>query len=498
MPDDPAARGANRNSPLLLGTASGIRAGGNRTGLNPYAQVALTYIRRPFSSWLAGLASVFFICVFIAFSLGGRVGLKDSWAVQLMLFFSLSVFLAVHMKGQFVDPRAHLAPGFRRVHATIAALATLIVVTVLPIGLAWFMGWHSMGFVALATLLFGTILWVVVNDATWTSFAILFGWSAFCSTQSGPAYIRELLSGQIELHAAAILVLGIMICLLAGIRLVRLNEEALSYESTLRWDWDWSEKTRQGWNDKGRFLPGLRDWIRDREMARLTRMARRASESWWSRICRWQTGMVAGWTLVLWIVGALIHVQAVSWWIAARTPRSAAATMGLTCLILTSLPAVITAVGVFQWRTFRLRRESLLPIHRRAYIRELGTAAALSHFQLWAGMSVALALWWLLVGPRPLPLALLAGVLVFSGAFQVAVFGVAVWAARYRTFVGAGMLFVLLVAAQPVQLRWVRYWGVGSPGQLPHELLWVAGIIAGLGLLATCDAYRRWLVADFD
>ena len=210
------------------------------------------------------------------------------------------------MKGQFVNSRAHLMPGYRRVHATVAAVAALIVAGVLPLALSWFMGWNCIGFVAVVTLLFGPILWVIVNDATWTVFAILLGWSAFCSTQSGPAWFRELLAGQIEPQAAAILVLGILITLLAGIQLVRLREDKLTYDSTLRWDWDWSQKTRQGWSDQGRFLPGLRDWIREREMARLARLARQASDSWWSRICRWQVGMVAGWSLWFWILGVLI------------------------------------------------------------------------------------------------------------------------------------------------------------------------------------------------
>ena len=42
---------------------------GDRTGPNPYAQVALTYIRRPFSSWTARFMSLFFACMFITFSL---------------------------------------------------------------------------------------------------------------------------------------------------------------------------------------------------------------------------------------------------------------------------------------------------------------------------------------------------------------------------------------------------------------------------------------------
>ncbi len=177
---------------------------------NPYAQVALTYVRRPFSSWFGRLGSVFVVCVFIGFVLADRYGaLKDSVFVQLMYFFSLFIFLALHMKGQFVNSRAHLTPGYRRVHATIAAIAALIVAVVLPAVLSWFMGWHCIGFVAVVVLLFGTILWVIVKDATWTIFAMMFGWSAVCSTESGPVWFRELLSGQIESQAVAILGLGI-------------------------------------------------------------------------------------------------------------------------------------------------------------------------------------------------------------------------------------------------------------------------------------------------
>ncbi len=73
-----------------------------------------------------------------------------------MLFFSLFGFLAIHIKGQFADSRAHLTPGFRRVHATVAAIAALIFAVVLPAVLTCFMGWHSVGFVAVVTLLFGT------------------------------------------------------------------------------------------------------------------------------------------------------------------------------------------------------------------------------------------------------------------------------------------------------------------------------------------------------
>jgi hypothetical protein len=468
---------------------------------NPYAQVALTYIRRPFSTWFVGLGSVFAVCVITATAVADRFGgLRDSVFVQLMYFFSVFLFLAMHIKGLFADSRAYLTPGFRRVQATIAAGAAVIFAGVLPAGLSWFMGWHGIGFVAVAALLFGTVLWVVVKDATWTMFAMMFGWSAVCATESGPAWFRELLAGQIDLQALAILVLGILITVLAGIRLAGLSEEKLTYDSTLRWDWDWSQKTRQGWSGEGRILPGLRDWIREREMTRLARLARRASRSWWARTCRWQVGMITGWSLWFWILGILIHIQAVSWWLQTKSPKPAAAMMGITSIVLTFVPPMLAVIGILQWRTFKLNHESLLPVERKCYIRQLGAAAALSHFQLWAGMSVALVLWWLLIGPRPLQLALFGGVLAFSAAFQVALFGLVVWIAWYQAKArGVFVLFSVLFAAQfPLLLWWVRRWSVDSPGQLPQEVIWIAGILAVLGLLLTYDAYRRWLKADFD
>jgi hypothetical protein len=172
----------------------------------------------------------------------------------------------------------------------------------------------------------------------------------------------------------------------------------------------------------------------------------------------------------------------------------------MTSLALTIMPAMATAVGVLQWRTFKVGRELLLPVQRKSYLRQLGAAAALSHIQLWGGMSLAVALWWLLTGPRPLPLPVLAGVLAFSAAFQVGVFGVLVWTARYRSKARAVFaLMAFFIAGQVAATAAAqRRWSTSPPGQLLHEVLWIAGITAVLGALITLDAYRRWLAADFD
>ena len=75
--------------------------------------------------------------------------------------------------------------------------------------------------------------------------------------------------------------------------------------------------------------------------------------------------MVAGWSLWFWIVGALIGVQGLSWWLLATSPKPAAATMGVTSFLLTFMPAVAAMGGISQWRMFKLGHELLLPVERK-------------------------------------------------------------------------------------------------------------------------------------
>ena len=51
-----------------------------------------------------------------------------------------------------------------------------------------------------------------------------------------------------------------------------------------------------------------------------------------------------------------------------------------------------------------LGRELLLPVDRLSYVRQLGVAAVVVQFKLWAGTSVALALWLSLTARQSLSL----------------------------------------------------------------------------------------------
>ena len=143
-----------------------------------------------------------------------------------------------------------------------------------------------------------------------------------------------------------------------------------------------------------------------------------------------------------------------------------------------------------------LGRELLLPVDRPSYVRQLGMAAAVVQLKLWAGMSVGFTLWLFLTARQSLSFTDLAFVLGIYTLLQPLFFGVGVWFLRYRNLgmqIG-GLTGALYVSMIPAALY-------AAPGPLDiwrYSALPVAGIIAVFGLLLTWDAYRRWLVADFD
>ena len=84
---------------------------------NPYVQVALTYIRWLFQSWKHGCAII--VVLLMAFAVAVFFNLWGSHhsmtAMQFLPLLCPFMLLAMHVKEQFVDSRARLVPGFRRV-----------------------------------------------------------------------------------------------------------------------------------------------------------------------------------------------------------------------------------------------------------------------------------------------------------------------------------------------------------------------------------------------
>ena len=241
---------------------------------NPYAQVALTYVRRRVSSLVGVLFSFSFIVLavcclgFLVFGAGNH---EDFYVFQLLPFALLFCYLTTHAKDQFADPRAHLMPGFRRVHGTVAAAAAIALAVLLPATLSWRLGWHSTGFTALTLLLLGSILWsVLLFSSLWPMLSLWAGF-ALLSTEAGRGWARQIVSGQAEPQAVAILVLAAVMTLRGGFRLLRLNEDMREYK-WIKWDRAHGRAEPIGEQSKPYDVAA---WLTEWQMARLTRHALR-------------------------------------------------------------------------------------------------------------------------------------------------------------------------------------------------------------------------------
>lgn len=491
-------------SPLSMGEGPEGRAGSGRNTPNPYLQVALTYVRRPFSSpqsWAVSMIFLFIGAGLFGMVFGGdRRDVVDSAAgpalitvpaVLAMAFFAMFVH---HVKGQFADSRAHLVPGFRRVHAAVAAAAALLLTVILPMVLIWLADLRSVGLVALTVFLFGDILYQSThqNLSSWLLSALtcLGLFAAF--TEPARLLIWQLVSGKFEVEAVALIALGAVLVLIGGVRLVRLNEDMPAYQqiacvgaagrcTTAQWQ-------ARAWP----LVPGSGERFIEWSMARRTSHARRAVASWWSAVHRWQVGMPP-WSSAL-VTVYFAFVLFLLGLAGGHEPRNAGAVFAMG--ILSFMPSCMAWGPVVHWRASTLAGGMLLPVDRRTLVRQVGAAAAIDQLGFWASMGACMALCAWFADPKAFSVADFAVLLGVFTLLQFWFFGVGAWFARYRSFgmwVGGNVLgcYVLIAAgaicaATGPLIPW-RYMGFS-----------LGGILALSGLLLTYDAYRRWLVADFD
>ncbi len=477
----------NKNSPLPLGEGPGVRAAGSGKQANPYVQVVLTYIRHVRSLRIGYLivGGVVLLLILIAsliifFSEDSPIGL-------IILATYLFIYIAVHSKEQFTAPRSHLMPDFRRVHATVAGVAVLILAVLLPLLLTWLAGSFSVGFAALMLSLFGATLWLVLHWAAWWSW-ILVIWLMVLISKMPSSDLAFLWSGRFEPLAFLLLLVGAVATVLGGIRLMHLNEETWGYPHGMRSAG--AMKSQQTGDSEADGPPrprGLNRWLHDRQMATFARHASRASTSQWSSVCRWQVGMSVGWSCLLMSFGYVLFFFL--WF---RITSAKPDTMFMF-LILSILMPSISQVGTLYQRTHTLVYELLLPVDRGTYLKQLGTAAALSQLQVWLAINIAAILWCLIVVRQPLPIAGVASILIISALFQVFVFGVAVLLSLQDSNVLG--LALLIVVAVPLLLAWE----FSRPlAEWQYPAMGVMAFFAAFGLLLTYGTYRRWLAVDID
>ncbi len=497
-------------SAFPTGEGPGVRAASGRKAPNPYVQVALTYLRRPFSSPQGWAVSVLFLIMCIGFFPIPLSGDRHDIAaapirMPLMLAMALFAMFTLHVKSQFADSRARLTPGFHRVHATVAATIALLLVVLPPTVLIWLADLRSVGLVALMVFLFGAILcFVALHSRLWSWLIVLGCFATY--TESARILLWQLLSGKVEAGAFALLALGAAIALLGGIRLVCLNEDMPAYHPLMRAGWARQYQTSAEVLAGAGILPlALRERFMENNMARWTNHARRASTSRWSAVCRWRVGMPNGWTSWLFGVGVVLAVQFAAWIAAGGRPEPSAFFWLTFVVWLIACPSFMS-LSQLERQNYPLGYEIMLPVDRRTYLKQVGMAVAISCLRKWGGMYAAFMLWWIMAAPEPLRFGLVVNVLACSALAQVGLFGIGLcvtWLAKRDS--SSQIMVPLVVGAiwgvfiLPIIMVGFMLNESPLPG-LGNFLLPLAGaaLFAMFGLLLTWLVYRRWLVADFD
>ncbi len=469
---------------------------------NPYAQVALTYVRHAESWARIGYliaAVVIVLSMLVGPGVAVRFGDPEAAAVLLFAFLVWSVpclLLAIvaHSKEQFADSRAHLTPGFRRAHARVATALALTVAVLLPAALTLLAGLRSVSLVAVSVFLLGAVLWLVLWRWHWVCYFLPGIWGLGIMHDRMFFALGQLASGQFEVPAIGLLILGAAATVLGAVRLFGLNEEMPEYRR-------WIPMGRAGMTGMACQQQPREGWLKccsaDKQMARLTEHARRAATSRWSRVCRWAPGVWTGWYVPVNGLYIFLLLLALPWMFGTRSAE--ARNTILPPFFLIFMPAVMSITQLIG-RKLALVYELLMPVERTAYLRQVGAAAAIIQFQIWVANSVGVVLWWLIAAKQAPQFIPMANLLIASALWQVWIFGVIVWAVqlarnRFRLWAGLVPLLALVVSIVLTSVMYepplAELWRMGLP-------VAVAALFAAVGVLLTWHAYRRWLVTDLD
>jgi hypothetical protein len=483
---------------------------------NPYIQVGLTYIRHLFRR--GNFLFLIFACPMLFMATSAR----DAFAILPLLMcipFLLLLFVS-HVAAPFADWRAHLTPNFRHIHAVVAVAATFIVIVVLPAMLALLAGCSLVAAVAIVAFLLGATLWSLARglatpDGSALMMIVVMGYPLLAVACVLVPSLRQefiqFMSGQLELQAIALICIGLVMIVLGGMQLSRLDNDVLGAQYYLRGLNAWGRQNRGSapWAD----LPKLNErtvtnWLVfrrfDGQIERLAEHARRASTSRWSAVCRWRVGMSNGWTSWLLGVGVVIAVEFAAWaWAVARGKLEPSMLFWLLLIGLIACPSVMSLSQLIP-RNYLLGYEIMLPVARQTYLREIVMAFAISHLRMWGGMYTGFMLWWFTAAQEPLQFGLMANVLACSALAQVGLFGVGLCIISLAKPYSPQMVIMAFGAIWGVLCSAIAAWVAMlrvSPLPALRDSLWPlagAGLFAMFGLLLIWLAYRRWLVADFD
>jgi hypothetical protein len=464
---------------------TGVVPGGLPRVANIAWQVARTYLGR-WRFWIFGSAYVgltFYRTTFYRAAIE-----RDFVGVEILLSTFLAsfvaCFVALHVRRQFNSPMANTVPYFAVAHLGVGALASLSVWVIVPLIQAWLLRlppWGPLGAFAMA----GTLLALV---ACWRqAIVLLLGLPVLIF--SGPRIFAEgsplgdFLLGKEPRLSFAVIATAIVAHLVAAKFLLGESDQSVAISD------DFAIETPRQETARGRldeFMLRTRDGVVRRRLAD-------AGFGWWS-VQRWRVPSSASWMqMALAVIIGALFCAAIAW----LERHTHAAMLGV---VVTSFVMLIAPFHSWHVRRRTIAAETLWPVTRQQYVRQIALAIARDVFA-WTVLAsfFSLAIMALMVREKdysPLDDFGLYLLFLWSGAVFAYGLGLATMRSRYWLPLMIGLslawmaLVVYIVGKLTIHLSRVK----GGEDVLVVGAFVAAWILGGL-LLARFTL-RRWRRAD--
>ena len=405
----------------------------------------------------------------------------------------LGAMLGAMLKVQFADPRARLMPRFAMPHLAVAGT---IIVAAIGIQTALAPGWAGIG--GQAAMI--SLVFLAIVAATWTFYSmnalgsIFLMVFVFCLPYAH-SYIVGLLQILID-HPVLSAGLGCIGLASLGVLVVRvwtLSEEKPEYSRRLpfRWDFTSGAAARLWQRREAEAIQRTpkQSWLLDLQFGFLLRKGAAAGP--WRRVVLRQlgggfsalNGVVIVFPTMLLLV--LIHVWA-------RKPGEEVNFILLTFMPMQMVLGMLGGMWLRRWPL--LARESLRPLARREFVRDMARSLACDLAAPLTAHLAAIAVFLQLHPPQGrldgllLPwLSLTAAQYVMAGCFMF-------WVVSYRRFLGLLLAIMTICGLSAASAHLVLF---GPPGF--WSPVTVALAVVGTGVVVVVMyrvAFRRWCSID--
>jgi len=426
------------------------------------------------------------------------VTLASSLTMILMTFppnLLLGMMIGIQVKLQFANPRARLLPGFAAAHLLVAGGIITVVVASSACVIAWLSGAPILGMIGCILIMIAITSWACYFKMEYLGFIALIP----LVFTFAPKYIGEIVLGGGPIISLGEVCIGLGALAALGVRLVMLSEEMPEYSSKMP-SMTWDFKSRSGnrdlrqWEAQRIARSWILGWLRDVEFRLVFRRAT-AQGPLRRLLLRQLASGFSGLFLMLFQFGFVLFIFLIHHWLKAPPgPTSSQEPFWSWFLpqsfFLIVIPTIMLG-SFWMGRWPLLVRESLLPLSRTDFIRDIARNNACDMACVATGHFVGLIVGLTLFQPQVLLIEFVLPSFVLTLAQYILLFYAMLWLVTFRS--NAALLVVVALGFMTTGL----IFAVVSSRDWSWFVLEVAvtlAAIAGFRWLA----FRRWRNIELD